>query len=152
MPEDNRDGAKEALEAPRKFIAGLKQSRTVPIFIPPTVDEAILHAARRHLSQQKPARFRWLLLLRWGAAAAALIAVLAIVPLATRKGGSNLVRGDLNRDGRVDILDAFTLARELKTGGHPGPQSDINGDGVIDDRDVSALAAKAVSLGKGGRS
>ncbi len=80
------------------------------------------------------------------------IAVLAIVPLALRKGGSSLVRGDLNRDGQVDILDAFALAREIKTGGHPSPQSDINGDGVIDDRDVSALAAKAVSLGKGGRS
>lgn len=152
MPEDNRDEAKEALEAPPKLIAGLKRSRTAPIFIPPTVDEAILHAASRHLSPTKTARFKWSLLLRWGAAAVALIALLAMVPMAMWKSGSSLVRGDLNHDGQVDILDAFALARELKTGGHPSPQSDINGDGVVDDRDVAALAAKAVSLGKGGRS
>jgi hypothetical protein len=29
---------------------------------------------------------------------------------------------------------------------------DINVDGVVDERDVATLAAKAVSLGKGGRS
>jgi hypothetical protein len=156
MPEDNRDGAKESLEAPPKLVAALKRSRTAPIFIPPTVDQAILHAARRHLSQQKRPRFKWSLLLRWGMAVAALIAVLAIVPMALRKGGSSassgLVRGDLNHDGQVDILDAFALARELKTGGHPRPQLDINVDGVVDERDVATLAAKAVSLGKGGRS
>ena len=152
VPEDDRDGAKEALEAPPKLVDALKRSRTAPIFIPPTVDKAILHAARRHLSQPKPARFKWSLLLRWGAAVAALVALLAIVPMALRKGSSSLVRSDLNREGHVDILDAFALARELKTGGHPSPQSDINRDGVVDDRDVAALAAKAVSLGKGGRS
>ena len=156
MPDNNRDGQKEALDASPKFIAALKRSRSAPIFIPPTVDDAVLHAARRHLSQQKPARFKWSLFIRWGMAVAALLALLAIVPMALRKGsssqGSRFVRGDLNHDGQVDILDAFTLAKELKAGGHPSLQSDINGDGVVDERDVATLASRAVSLGKGGRS
>jgi hypothetical protein len=154
MPEDNPDGTKESLEAPARLIAALNRSRPAPRFIPPTVDKTILHAARRHLSAQKPARFQWSLLVRWGMAVAAVIALLALVPLALRKGGSDsrLVRGDLNHDGQVDILDAFALARELKAGGHPNPGWDINGDGVVDDRDVATLAARAVNLGKGGRS
>jgi hypothetical protein len=156
MPEDNRDGAKESLDAPSKLVAALKRSQSASIFIPPTVDQAILHAASRHLSQQKPPRFKLSLILRWGMAVAALVAVLAIVPMALRKSGSRagsgLVRGDLNHDGQVDILDAFALARELKTGGHTSPQLDINGDGVVDERDVATLAARAVSSGKGGRS
>ena len=50
------------------------------------------------------------------------------------------------------VLDAFALARELKSKPHPNPQLDINGDGVVDEQDVATLAARAVSLGKGGRS
>jgi len=156
MPEDNRDGDKESLEAPPKLIAALNRSRTAPIFVPPTLDDAILHAARRHLSSQRSRRFKWSLLLRWGVAVAALVALLAIVPMALRKDasspGSQLVRGDINDDGQVDILDAFALARELKAGAHPPLQLDINGDGVVDDRDVATIAARAVSLGKAGRS
>ncbi len=156
MPENNRDREKEALEAPPKLISALKRSPKAPIFIPPTVDEAIVRAAHRHLSRQEPPWFKWSRLIRWGMAVAALVLLLAIVPHALRKvgptPGSTLVRGDLNHDGQVDILDAFALARELKAGAHPSPQLDINGDGVIDERDVATLAAQAVSLAKGGRS
>jgi hypothetical protein len=89
-------------------------------------------------------------------AVAALALLLAIVTQALRtvgpSQGSRLVRGDLNHDGQVDILDAFALARELRNGARPTPQMDINEDGVVDDGDVTTLAARAVSLGKGGRS
>ena len=62
------------------------------------------------------------------------------------------VPGDLNHDGQVDILDAFALARQLKESAQSNLQLDMNGDGVVDERDVATLAARAVSLGKGGRS
>jgi hypothetical protein len=52
----------------------------------------------------------------------------------------------------VDILDAFALARQLKQRGTKNLQLDANGDGVVDDRDVSALAARAVRLERGGHS
>ena len=62
------------------------------------------------------------------------------------------VREDLNRDGRVDILDAFQLARQLQSGNDPGAGSDLNSDGEVDRRDVEIIAAQAVRLEKGGRS
>jgi hypothetical protein len=73
--------------------------------------------------------------------------------LAGTRARGTFAREDLNHDGRVDILDAFDLARTLKT--RPGltsPVMDVNGDGVVDERDVTSLAARAVQLPKGGRS
>jgi hypothetical protein len=61
-------------------------------------------------------------------------------------------REDVNRDGRVDILDAFLLARQLQSGDNPGSSLDLNGDGVVDHRDAESIAAKAVKLEKGGQS
>ena len=65
---------------------------------------------------------------------------------------SAFARWDLDRDGRVDILDAFAVARQLKQGGTRNLQLDVNGDGVVDERDVAAIAARAVKLEQGGRS
>jgi len=154
MPDHNHD--EEALEASPRLIAALKRSSRASLFVPPTVDDAILHAARRHLAPQPKPGFKWLLFIRWGFAVAALAFVLAIAPKFLRRTGPpappDFVREDLNHDGQVDVLDAFALARELKSKVHPDLQLDINGDGVVDERDVATLAARAVSLGKGGRS
>ncbi len=156
MPENNRRREDEALEAPPELVSALKRSLKPAIFIPPVVDEAILHSARRQLARRKELGFRWPLILRWAAAMAALVVLLAILPQFLRKSGpttaSRYSRGDVNHDGQVDILDAFALARELKAGAHPSRQLDINGDGVVDERDVATLAARAVSLEKGGHS
>ena len=156
MPENNRDREEKGREAPPGLISALKRSPKASLFVPPTVDDAILRAARRHLSQQQKPGFKWLLFVRWGFAVAALALLLMIAPKFLRRTNSTLnpefVREDLNHDGQVDVLDAFTLARELKNKPHPNPQMDINGDGVVDEKDVATLAARAVSLGKGGRS
>jgi len=154
MRSKNRDGENEALQAPLELISALKRSKA-PIFVPPTVDEAILRAAQRQLTRRKLPGFKWLPMIRWGLAAA-LVLALAIMPRVLRKpisaGNGAEVRADLNHDGQVDILDAFALARRIKAGTEITPQWDINGDGVVDERDVAMLAARAVSLGKGGGS
>ncbi len=153
-PENNRARQDELLEALVELVSALKRSAKHDIFIPRTVDEAILRSARRHLSERKRRRFTWALGLRWAPAAAIVVLLLAILPQVLRKAEraktASYAQSDLNHDGRVDILDAFALARELKAGGHVGGQFDINGDGVVDERDVAALAARAVSLAKGG--
>ena len=77
--------------------------------------------ARRQLSREQEPKLRWPRLIRWGVAAAALVLLLAIVPVGLRKPASSVARGDLNHDGQVDILDAFALAREIRAGAHPGP-------------------------------
>ena len=62
-------------------------------------------------------------------------------------------REDVNQDGRVDILDAFQLAREIQSGAALPTALDFNGDGVVDRSDADVIASEAVSLEKkGGRS
>lgn len=86
---------------------------------------------------------------KWLAAAAALVAFLGVAALMFWPSRNPVdPRLDVNRDGRFDVLDAFSLARRLQQGGTPDPALDINGDGVVDERDVETLAARAVQLGK----
>ena len=93
----------------------------------------------------------------WVAAAAAIVLLIALPQLVRKPGGGPnsdvaIARGDFNHDRRVDILDAFALARQLKQGATRNLQLDVNGDGVVDERDVAALAARAVKLEQGGHS
>ena len=156
-PDQNKPSQDEALEAPAKLVSALRRPSQEPVFIPPTTDEAILRAARRHLGQPTPTRRVWFRLMPWAATAAVIVLLAAIPGLFMRPAArpdrdSVSTRGDLNHDGRVDILDAFALARQLKEGGSRNLQSDLNGDGVVDQRDVATLAARAVKLEQGGRS
>ena len=53
--------------------------------------------------------------------------------------------GDLNGDKRLNILDAFLLARHLEHNSRP-PGGDINGDGTIDATDVRQLVQTVVRI------
>ena len=154
-------------EAPPKLAAAFGQLRRREVFVPPSIDEAVLNAARRHLAKAKQTRFsrlrQWIIWPSLATGCAALIAMLW-----TTIYEPAFAREDLNRDGRVDILDAFQLARELEADAvgaavadpDPGAVSnvsttralDLNGDGLVDREDVKFIAAQAVKLGKGGRS
>lgn len=153
----NRDNDSADSAAPPGFIAALKQSQSRRVFVPPTVDEAVLRAAKQRfapVNRRSPAPLvGWF---RWLAFATACLLLCASYWL-TRPGSllnraSVFAREDLNRDGRVDILDAFQLARQLQSGAQPGAHFDLNGDGVVDQRDAEAIATEAVKLEKGGRS
>ena len=56
-------------------------------------------------------------------------------------------RKDINKDGQVDILDAFTLASRIKAGAAIEENWDINGDGQVNQADVEEISAFAVKLG-----
>jgi len=171
------------LEAPPKLVAALKQLQGEPVFVPRTIDEALIKAAHQRLGYGEKKKSRWSRLVPWTVAAAGFAAaVLVAYPhakhflgfggsgferstRATRRGsettgesaspqshGLAYVREDLNRDGEVNILDAFMLARKLQNPPLSDPKLDVNGDGVIDYRDVETIAAHAVSLEKRGRS
>ena len=159
MADTGQNETDTPLELPPALEAKFKQFPAPCLFVPPTVDEQILRAARQHLQRQERPRSalfaKWRLALSLsGIAAMFLIAALVIsLKLAGPRAGARFAREDLNRDGRVDILDAFSLARTLKNRPTPyNPALDINGDGVVDERDVTSLAARAVQLPKGGRS
>jgi hypothetical protein len=156
-PDFNPHDLNGALEAPPRLVAALKRLPQEPVFIPPTVDEAILRAARRHLEKPRQVRLAWFRFMPWVAAAAAIL-LLAAIPHFFKHSASGpasnsaVAHWDPHHDGRVDILDAFALARQLKQGGTRDLQWDANGDGVVDERDVAAIAARAVRLEQGGRS
>lgn len=59
--------------------------------------------------------------------------------------------GDINRDGRLDILDAYLLQRRIETAGKIEAQWDLTRDGQVDQRDVQAIAAQSVTLDGGPR-
>ena len=125
------------LTAPRRLMADLSALYNRSVAIPPAIDDAILSHARSRITRMHQMR----LMVRWGGGAAAAAAVLLI---ALRLAPSS------HPSTHVTILDAFSLARQLKSGTTPNKSWDINGDGVVDQKDVEALAAKAVQLPKGG--
>src|SRR5712691_5452711 len=100
MPENQDSQRDEALESPASLVAALRTLRKEPVFIPPTVDEVILRAARRHLVPPKERRLQWFYRLRWAAAGSVLILLLALMPQLLRKLNTPLTRferEDLNR-------------------------------------------------------
>lgn len=56
------------------------------------------------------------------------------------------IRGDLNADGTVNVLDAFLLARRVDRREPLEPAWDMDGDSQVDRRDADQIAALAVSL------
>jgi hypothetical protein len=144
-PENN-------LEAPAKLITALKEAARHSQFIPPVLDATILKAAERHLQQNKRRSLRFKLSVAWAAVFTLVVFLPFVLPLSRktpqRLSQTRFARADINHDGRVDILDAFALAKMLETHHSVGTAADLNGDGAVDERDVTIIAAEAVSLDK----
>jgi Dockerin type I domain len=161
-----RDG--EELKSPAKLVAALKEPPARRVFVPSSVDAAVLRAARQQSagsstspspSDGERARVRdafarflrpWLL---WPTVATACIVLAGLAYLASHPSSQpQFAREDVNHDGSVDILDAFQLARNIQSGAKPVPEVDLNGDGIVDRRDAELIATHAVKLEKGGKS
>ena len=124
--------------------------------VPPDIDRAVAQAARRHFA--RPQRRLWWP--RWAvpATAAAAIAIACLWWAQPEKKASvtespyalqAAVATDIDGNGRVDILDAFVLAKYIETRKPMDATWDFNGDGLIDRRDVDTVAFAAVRLDKG---
>src|SRR5215472_2457009 len=149
MSDWNRHLDSDEPEAPEALVAALRTSRPESLFIPPTLDETILREAHRRLAPRGKPTFNFLRLFPWLAAATAVVLAISFVYMAHKP---RFAREDINQDGKVDILDAFILAKQIKTGAPLKAALDMNGDGVIDHRDFETIAAHAVKLDKGDRS
>ena len=150
-PNTRHEG--EEPQAPQKLVAALKEIPSRHVFVPPTIDEAVLRAARKHLTRPQRAkcwRFRpWIV---WPATAVVCLLLAVLGNFVMKQPRTAFAREDVNHDGQVDVLDAFQLARGVQVGMKQSSELDLNGDGVIDRRDVEFIAAKAVKLEKGGKS
>lgn len=104
------------------------------IEVPAEIRRSILAGARRR-------RPLWIPL----AAAAAFLIVLLSIFIAPR------TTADVDGNGRVDIVDAYTLALKLKAGKPVGRAWDLNRDGRVDRLDAEAIGRLSVAVGGGGR-
>lgn len=155
MSENHQQRNDESLKAPARLESAFKQLPQQKLFIPPTLDEAVLKAARRQLEGGEKRHATWIRYLPWWAGAtgclllAAALAVYWDVLPRRMEGGVVIASEDVNGDGVVDILDAFALARQLQAGGTPA-LPEFNGDRELNERDIALVAAHAVKLDKGG--
>ncbi len=121
-----------------------------PAAVPTEIDHAVLRAAQRRFARRR--RNRRLVLAAGPLAAAAGLAVAVwLLPRLTASGptapaGQSALRGDLNADGRVDIIDALVLAAAIRGGADLNPAWDLTGDSAVSGEDVDAIAAIAVRL------
>ena len=57
---------------------------------------------------------------------------------------------DIDRSGRVDIVDAYLMSRRLGTRAEAPRSWDFDRDGAVGEADVKAVAMQAVALADGG--
>ena len=147
------------LEVSSKLTEDLQRLFKPQLSVPPEVDRAVQDRVNRHFARRRftgaRRRFRWVAL--WKVAAAAAVVIFAFsldlhntskrpaVDLAVTSAGV----ADFDRNGRVDILDAFKLARRIELASSSATDLDINGDGLANYDDVDTVALAAVSLNKG---
>jgi hypothetical protein len=159
------DGVPEALgrDLGRAYLPGS------PIGVPTEVDERIAALARarltgrmagaaggarglswgRHLERRRALPMR---LITMTSAAAALLLVMLVGPRLSRTptpgpGTTQIALfGDIDADGRVDIVDALVLSKRVREGSASQNSWDIDDDGSVTERDAHAIRAMVVSL------
>ena len=159
------------LKVSSKFTADLNALFKPKLSVPPEADQAVIDRVNKHFVRRESAtgsrrRFRWIGL--WRIAAAAAVIIFAFSLDLTKKpkprpepityrftfAGAQVI--DIDRNGRVDILDAFKLARLVESSDYTKANLslrkqgwDINGDGLVDRNDVDLVAFASVRLDKG---
>jgi hypothetical protein len=142
---------------PSKLSADLKALFKPQVGVPHEVDRAVMDRANKHFAALQSGKGRRRIHWAWRIAAAAAVVIFAFSldltkqarPIKERSSLSKTQAVDIDRNGRVDILDAFKLARHIETNSPAEKAWDINGDGLIDRSDVDIVAHAAVRLDKG---
>ena len=163
MEEQNSTNSQDGVELPAKLIRDLRAVVGTQVPVPTEIDKVVLAEARDHLglavdsrTPRKPAW--WITRQRWLSSSAAALAATVLIAIGIRSLRAPLdgppvpgqpatfAREDLDRSGRVDILDAFMLSRHLDKGGVVNTAWDMNQDGRVDRDDVQQIAQSAVRL------
>ena len=140
-------------ELPPALANGLKRFDAPPAGVPAEIDARLLRKARRRLTWGR--RLVWRV-----AAVGALAAAVAVVfilpefqprvqPPPDAPTPPVFAEGDIDGNGRIDILDAFLLAKRLESGAAKQPEWDVDDNGRIDRRDIDAVALMAVRINGG---
>jgi hypothetical protein len=150
MPDSTPPNHEPDFQSPR-LAKALGELHKETILIPPAVDAVVLDRVRPQLAAIRRRHARRRNTARLLALAAAFVVIGWVVNLALNpmRGVKATALEDVNHDGKVDILDAFQLARDIKSGKTIPTRLDLNGDGHVDAADVELIARQAVSLEKG---
>ncbi len=137
----------ELPESLRQALIGLQKPN---IAVPGQIDHEILQADRSTFGRRR----RLWVGTRWaavGLAAAAMVTIgIRLFVTGIGPGGGQdrpqLAQvGDVNHDNKVDILDAYIVARHISRHEALDKAWDVNGDGVVDQKDVDQIAQMAVA-------
>lgn len=146
-------------DLPPRLREAIARLHGINIRVPSELDTAILTDAKRSFVRRRRA---WMVIgrLTIGVAAAALVTIAMRVfmpapsshsPTAMAQPAKLYQLADVNHDGRVDILDAYFVARKIARHEPLDPAWDVNGDGVVDQKDVDLIATLAVSADREAR-
>ena len=137
-------------ELPAALVGDLRRFCAATPAAPAELDSVVIGRARSSLLAVNRTRR----VLRWGGGAAAAAVLVMAAALGFR--GEEAVDSkaeeaaesplDLDRNGRVDILDALVLDQRIRRADPARPGVDLNRDGLIDAADVELVARAAVSL------
>jgi Dockerin type I domain len=143
---------------PDRLAREIRDLARVDVIVPSQIEDDLHAEALRRLSPRNVRRLRFGRGLRRAAplAAAAGLAMTAWVGFRAFNTSSSgpgpmvdpapFLAMDLDASGRIDILDAFLIARTIRAGGPLQGAWDVTGDNAVDQRDADAIAAAAVSL------
>lgn len=153
MGDSNGQPPESQPQAPQQLIDDLAALYGAEVPVPPQVDRAVASRARQRFVRVRRSRMI-LRLVEVGAAAAAILLVCWLVefwPQPDQPGRATAQaadKHDLDGNGRVNILDAFVLARHVESAAAPRSDWDVNGDGLVDRTDVDVVAMAAVALNR----
>ncbi len=130
---------------------GPADTRKIPAAVEDAISRAVTEAVGRARARRRPILPRPAL-----AAAAAVVLAAALVHHSSTRNDApqttprQAVRraSDIDRNGTVDILDAYAIARGIGSGGAEASW-DVNRDGAVDGTDAEQVAREAVSLKEG---
>lgn len=150
---DEFDRSPDSIPPPLLEDLRILYARQMPV--PGHLDERILARARSRLQAGRRSRQ----LVRWaplaGLAAAACLGLWLSGGLWNAGGPASApalpapqaaLREDVDGNGQVNILDAFTLARRIDQGAGGLDSWDLDGDGHVGQSDVDAIARRAVRI------
>ena len=149
-------------ELPEALVAELRgiAMRNAPA-VPAPIDTAILNEAKAGFARRRWFRLAARVAVGVAAAAAAVAIALPLMhrsepegttassgPVATKMLSvmpAAAPAEDVDHSGKVDILDAFVVAKLVETGKQIDAAYDVNGDGKVDQSDVDRIAQSAVA-------
>jgi hypothetical protein len=119
--------------------------------VPEETEQRVIEAVYAEATRIRRTARRGGRLLRIACAAAAVLLLGAGLSLFGERESlapdrSAVSRLDVDASGRVDIVDAYLVARRLRRGEEAPGRWDVNDDGTVDSGDVRTIARAAVTL------